>query len=185
MRCIELIKSDLIRLCGNSSFRLFMRWYFFPQSSTFPHDVWFRILQACKQHTLTKYTIGLYAYFRERHFSLKYGVHINSNINIGEGLLIVHGGVVYINASSIGSNFTCYQSVTLGKNKNGVPKVEDNVTVFPGVVIAGDIILHTGYMVGANSYVDKDVAKYTTVCGLPAKAIKKRLPNNIGEIIDE
>lgn len=172
MKCIRLIKSDLKRLCDTPNMKLFFRWYFFPQSSTFPHDVWFRILQACKRNVFTKYTVGLYAYLRERHFALKYGVHINSNISVGEGLLIVHGGGIYLNTSSIGNNFTCFQSVTLGKNKNGITLVEDNVTVYPGAVVVGKIILHNGCSVGANSYVDKDVENNVTVYGSPAKKIK-------------
>ena len=67
---------------------------FFPQSITFPHDVWFRILSTLKRRKVTKYTIGIYAYFRERHFAYKYGIHINSNISVGKGLLIVHGGYI-------------------------------------------------------------------------------------------
>ena len=82
------------------------------QGSTFPHDVWFRILQHCKKKRFFKYTIGLFAYFKERHLSYKYGVHVNANIEIGSGLKVVHGDGVYINCNSIdkkcGNLSKCY-----------------------------------------------------------------------------
>ena len=109
-----LIKSDLKRLSPNSSIKSLLRWYFLPQGSTFPHDVWFRILQACKKKKILKYSVGLLAYWRERHMSYKYGIHANANTEIGEGLKIVHADGIYINCRSIGKNFTVYQNVTLG-----------------------------------------------------------------------
>ena len=61
--------------------------------------------------------------------------------------------------------------MTLGKNKNGIPRIENNVTVYPGAVIVEDIVLRNHCNVGANSYVDKSVEENTTVCGLPAKQL--------------
>lgn len=54
-----------------------------------------------------------------------------------------------------------------------MPIIEDNVTVFPGAVITGNIILHEGCVVGANSFVNKDVEAYTVVAGASAKQIRK------------
>lgn len=110
---IKLIKSDLARIT-TPTMKNFLRWYFFPQGSTFPHDVWFRALQCCKKKVFLKYSIGILVYYKERKMSYKYGIHINSNINIGEGLKIVHADGVYINCLSIGKKFTVFQNVTLG-----------------------------------------------------------------------
>lgn len=87
-------------------------------------------------------------------------------------MLIVHGGAVYLNTHSIGKNFTCYQSVTLGKNKSGIPTVGDNVTVYPGAVIVGDIYLGNNSTIGANSYVDKNVDENITIIGASSKVKK-------------
>lgn len=103
----------------------------------------------------------------------KFGISISTNIKIGGGLHIKHGGSVYINVTSIGKNFTCYQSVTLGVDKNNnKPSIQDNVTVFTGSVVYGNIILKDNSIIGANSVVNKDVPKYTFVAGAPAKIIK-------------
>lgn len=36
-----------------------------------------------------------------RHLEVKYGVFLNTNIHIGEGLYIEHGGCIYLNAEYI------------------------------------------------------------------------------------
>ena len=169
---LDYIKSDLKRLTPDANILSFFRWYFFPQGSTFPHTVWFRILQNCKKKKVKKYTIGLIAYFRERHFSFKYGNSINANTDVGQGMRIVHGNGVYINCKKVGSNFTCFQCVTLGGANGGVPIVEDNVTVYTGAVVAGNITLHKGCTIAANAYVGRDVNENQLVAGVPAKHIK-------------
>lgn len=174
---IEIIKADLLRITEKATISSFIRWMLFPQGSTFPHDVWFRILQFSKKNKIAKYTVGLLVYIIERHFSLKYGVHINSNIEIGPGLKVVHPDGVYLNCEKIGNNFTVFPGVMLGakgdnKTNEGVPKVGNNVTVYTGAVIVGNVTLHDGCVVGANSYVDKDVPENTVVAGLPAYVIK-------------
>ena len=85
--------------------------------------------------------------------------------------MIVHGGSVYLNCKAIGENFTVYQNVTLGTKKYGVkhideiPKIENNVTIYTGAVVCGNIVLHDDVRIGANTYIDKDVSKGRTVIG--------------------
>lgn len=175
----EYIKSDLARLSPVPTFAAFLRWYFFPQGSTFPHDVWFRIVQKCKTSKILKYTVGIFAYFVERRLSFKYSIHANTNTPIGKGLRIVHGSGVFLNCESIGDNFTVYHNVTLGEGKKNehtgksIPTVENNVTVYTGAVVAGGITLHEGCVIAANSFVDKDVPAYTLVAGAPGRIIRK------------
>ena len=174
----ELIKSDLARLTSSPTFAAFLRWYFFPQGSTFPHDVWFRIMQKCKKSKLLKYTIGIFVYYIERRMSFKYGIYTNTNIPVGKGLNIVHGSGVYLNCESIGNNLTVYQNVTLGHGKKNsrtgkaIPIIEDNVTIYTGAIIVGGITLHEGCVVAANSFVNKDVPPYSLVAGMPAQVIR-------------
>ncbi len=173
------IKSDLERLQSTNSSRkaffLFMKWYFLPKGSTFPHDVWFRISSYCKKVSVLKYTIGILAYIVERHYAHKYGVYANTNIRVGEGLKVVHGSGVYLNCKRIGDNFTVYQGVTLGSSGDGynIPVVEDNVTVYAGAIVVGNVTLGKGCVVAANSFVNRDVPEYTVVGGNPAREIKR------------
>lgn len=170
-----IINEDLKRLpnseCGG--LKLFLKWYIFPNCTTFRHIVWFRILQNCKKNPILKYSIGLLVYKIEEHYSIKYGIQINSNSSVGEGLYVVHGGTVFLNCRSIGKNVTIYPGVMLGNSRGEIPIVEDNVKVYTGAVIAGNIRLGNGCVIGANSVVMDDCEPGYLYAGVPAKKIKK------------
>lgn len=178
---LQLIKSDLGRL-EKPTFLNFFKWYFFSKGSTFPYEVWMRVLHAVKKRKCLKYTIGLLVYFIERHYSFKYGIFVNSNINIGPGLKIVHGSGVFLNCSEIGENVTIYQGVTFGTKNNTdyhgkkeVPKVGNDVTVYTGAVVSGNVYLRDGCVVAANAFVNKDVEEGMIVAGLPARSVGKTI----------
>ncbi len=48
----------------------------------------------------------------------------------------------------------------------------DSVTVYTNSVVCGNITLHDGCVIGAQSYVDKDVDENSFVAGIPAKLIR-------------
>ena len=176
MKTIDLIKSDLARI-AKPSFKNFLKWYFFPKGSTFPFQVWFRIVAGLKKNKFLKFTVAPIAYFMYRHLSFKYGISANTNIEIGAGLNIVHGFGVFLNCKKIGNNFTVYQGVTLGSDAHNdklIPAIENSVTIYPGAVVVGNVTLGDFSVVGANSYVAKDVPEYAVVAGVPAKIIKYR-----------
>lgn len=86
--------------------------------------------------------------------------------------MIVHGDGVYVNCDRIGDSFTIYQNVTVGVDAGGKPSIGDNVTIYPGAVVVGKIMLNNNCIVGANSFLNKTVSEGTTVAGVPAKRIK-------------
>ena len=174
MKTIDLIKSDLARI-AKPSFINFLKWYFFPKGSTFPFQVWFRIVAGLKKNKFLKFTIAPIAYIFYRHYSFKYGISANTNIEVGPGLNIVHGFGVFLNCKNIGNNFTVYQGVTLGSDAHDdtlIPTIGDAVTIYPGSVIAGSITIGDFSVIGANSYVSKDIPKYALAVGAPAKIIR-------------
>ena len=176
MKTLDLIKSDLARL-DKVSFTKFLKWYFFPKGSTFPFQVWFRIVAGLKKNKFLKFTIGSIAYFIYRHFSFKYGISANTNIEVGAGLNIAHGFGVFLNCKKIGENFTVYQGVTLGSDAHDnslIPTVGNSVTIYPGSVITGGITLGDFSVIGANSYVSKNIPEYAIAVGAPVKIIKYR-----------
>ncbi|TCT12852.1 serine O-acetyltransferase [Natranaerovirga pectinivora] len=110
---------------------------------------------------------------------LKYGVHISLKADIGLGLELRHiNGVVIGDGVKIGKNVVIYQQVTLGGQnlgdsvKNNYPIVGDNVIIFAGAKILGDVIVGSNSIVGANSVVIKNVDEYSVYAGIPAKKIK-------------
>ena len=174
MNVFYYINQDLKRLTKNNTggIKQFLKWYILPKGSTFRHDVWFRILQACKRKPILKYSIGLIAYIIARHYEYKYGIHINANIDVGEGLLIVHGGANFLNCKSIGKNVTIYPSVMLGAAKNGIPTIEDDVTIYTGAVVTGSIQLGKGCIIGANAVIRKNCEPNSFYAGVPAKRLR-------------
>lgn len=58
--------------------------------------------------------------------------------------------------------------------RGGTPVIKNNVTIYTGSVVTGDIELQDGCTVGALSYVAKSVIQYDVVAGAPAKSIKRK-----------
>lgn len=177
MNCqlIHYIKADLSRIKENPTFWDFLATYFSPHSVCFRYVVNLRVVHFSKKRLLTKLFIGIPAYCMLLRREHKYGIHSNTNIEIGPGLHIVHWGGLFLNVEKIGSNFTVFQNVTFGKRfkDDGIPTIGDNVTCCTGSVICGPISLGSGSTVGANSYVDKDIPNNCIVAGLPAKIIRR------------
>lgn len=168
----QVIRSDLAKL-NQPSFFNGVKYYIFPKGTVFRFDVWFRIVQWSRLKKIRKYTLGFIAYYIMRHYEYKYGIHVNPNIYVGKGLHIMHGDGVHLNCKYIGDNFTVFQGVTLGAKHGEIPTVLDDVTVYTNSVVCGGITLNNGVVVGAQSYVDKDVDENQYIAGVPAHVITK------------
>lgn len=167
--CAELIESDLYRLRQKRGFKEFIYCYF--RRPLFRYQVWLRITHSWKCNKFLK-VFSVFPWLIYRRYEFKFGVHISSNIEIGEGLYVVHGDGVYLNAEKIGKNLTVYQNVTLGIKNGNVPTVCDDVTIYPNVVVYGGVTIENNATIGANSVVNKDVPQGKTVVGAPAREIK-------------
>lgn len=76
-----------------------------------------------------------------------------------------------------GRNLEVFQNVTIGSNrkeKDGrvMPLIGDNVSIGSGAVVVGPIVIGNNVLIGANSYVDKDLPDNAVVAGIPAKIIR-------------
>ena len=95
-----------------------------------------------------------------------FAIDVGRSVSVGRGLYLPHPVGVVIGAGvELGEGVTLYQNVTLGLKNGGCPRIEDGVVVYPGSVIVGPIVVGRGAVVGANSFVDRDVAPHTTVYG--------------------
>ena len=113
------------------------------------------------------------------------GIEIHPAAKIGKNLFIDHGmGVVIGETSEIGNNVTIYHGVTLGGispaensldqvNLKRHPTIKDNVIIGSGAQILGPITVDNNARIGANTVILKDVPKYGTMVGNPAKNINK------------
>ena len=93
---------------------------------------------------------------------------------IGPGLFIQHGFSTIISAESIGSNCWINQQVTIGfSNKYERPILKDDVTIYAGAKVIGQVTIENNSVVGANAVVVKDVPDHCVVVGIPAQIIKR------------
>lgn len=57
--------------------------------------------------------------------------------------------------------------------KKGFPTIGNNVTIFPGARVVGNIHVGDNVVIGANSVVVKDVPDNSIVAGVPARVISE------------
>lgn len=100
---------------------------------------------------------------------------------IGLGLLLPHpSGIVIGRGVVVGQNATLLQQVTLGERfldgtgPHFYPQLGDNVTVAAGAKVLGDVRVHDGTVIGANSVVLADCPPNSVVVGVPARVVKIR-----------
>ncbi len=96
------------------------------------------------------------------------GIDIHPGATLGESFFIDHGtGVVIGETVSIGARVKLYQGVTLGakstrggqswKGMKRHPTIEDDVTIYGGAIILGDITIGRGSTIGGSVFVTEDV----------------------------
>lgn len=99
---------------------------------------------------------------------------ISSTAEIGGGLIVQHGYATIIAPRKIGKKCWVNQGVTIGyTNDDDCPTLGDNVTVYAGAKILGDVHVGNNVVVAANAVVVKDVEDNCVVGGVPATVIKK------------
>ncbi len=100
------------------------------------------------------------------------GIDIHPGATIGEHFFIDHGtGVVIGETARIGNNVRIYQGVTLGaksfpldekghpiKGIDRHPKVEDDVIIYAGATILGNVTIGKGAEIGGNVWITQDVS---------------------------
>ena len=97
-----------------------------------------------------------------------------------KGLICDHPMSIFVHYKSFGYNNRIYQNVTIGaKNGNksdfpdGYPVIGNNIVVYAGAVIVGNIEVGDNSVIAANSVVINDVPPNSVVAGCPAKVIKQ------------
>ena len=90
--------------------------------------------------------------------------------NIKGGLFIQHGIATIITATEIGENCQINQQVTIGYNLHSEkpPTIGNNVSIYAGAKVFGDIKIGDNVRIGANAVVFTDVPDNSIAVGVPA-----------------
>ncbi|MEZ4441843.1 MAG: serine O-acetyltransferase EpsC [Polyangiaceae bacterium] len=117
------------------------------------------------------------------HAHAETGIDIHPGATIGQRFFIDHGtGVVIGETTTIGTNVKLYQGVTLGalsatraelEAKPGAtrhPTVEDDVTIYSGATILGDVRIGRGSVIGGNVWLVESVPPGSKIFGRPREA---------------
>jgi serine O-acetyltransferase len=108
------------------------------------------------------------------------GVSLPVHAQIGPGFYIGHFGNIIIHPDTVmGERCSIAQGVTigvLGGERQGVPRLGNDVYVGAGAKILGPITIGDGAVIGANAVVIEDVPAGATAVGVPARIIRKDKP---------
>lgn len=124
---------------------------------------------------------GFYHFVRFwlRSLTIRLGVYIDPDTEIGPGLFIAHPcGIVINRRCRIGADLTLSQNVTLGRKSRppneGCPGFGDRVYIGPGAVVIGAVTVGDDSAIGANCVVTKEVPQGAVVVGVPARMVSDR-----------
>ena len=96
---------------------------------------------------------------------------IDINTKLGGGVLTGHPYSTILNAESIGENFYVNHLVTVGEINGKRPTIGNNVSIYTGAIVIGDINIGNNVSVGAGAVVTKTIPDNCTVIGNPARII--------------
>ncbi len=108
------------------------------------------------------------------HIHSKTGIDIHPGVIIGKGLMIDHGtGIVIGETAIIKDEVRIYQGVTLGalSPKHSLanpdvkrhPTIENNVIVYAGATILGDVVIGEGSVIGGNVWLTQSIPAQSQV----------------------
>ncbi|MCK5812508.1 MAG: serine O-acetyltransferase [Clostridiales bacterium] len=106
------------------------------------------------------------------------GIEIHPGATIGKRLVIDHGmGVVIGETSIIGDDCLMYHGTTLGGKGTEIgkrhPTLGNNVMIYAGSKVLGNITIGDNVVIGADSLVLKDLPSDCIAVGCPVKIVKK------------
>ena len=107
----------------------------------------------------------------------KHGIYFSPFLTGAQNLRLAHPVGIVLAGVHIGANCTIFQNVTIGQNLGRYPTIGDNVIIYAGAVIIGNVHVGNNVVIGANSVVTKDIPDNAIVAGAPARIIKFREPD--------
>jgi serine O-acetyltransferase len=143
--------------------------------------VWHRLSHWLWTHNL--YFLGRFSSHISRWLT---GIEIHPAARLGRRLVIDHGmGVVIGETAEVGDDCYIYHQVTLGvaRTSSGKrhPTVGNNVIIGAGAKVLGPITVGDNARIGSNAVVVDPVPANTTVVGVPARPVDRKLSRPAAE----
>lgn len=106
----------------------------------------------------------------------RFGVYLGNRTHIGLGVRFPHPTSVVVGAGlRIGEKCRIYQQVTLAAAPEHwqelMPRLGDNVTVYPGAKFVGEGRVGNNVVVGANAVVNRVFGDNVVLAGVPARVV--------------
>ena len=132
-------------------------------------------------HVLYKQRVPLIPRMMTEHAHTLTGIDIHPGATLGNGIFIDHGtGVVIGETAVLGNNVRIYQGVTLGagnfpKDACGMlikglkrhPTIGNNVTIYSGASVLGDITIGDNSVIGGNVWLTESLPAGTKITARP------------------
>lgn len=132
-------------------------------------------------HALWRHNLRLLARFSSHLARFFTGIEIHPAARIGRRLVIDHGmGVVIGETAEIGDDCHFYHQVTLGVARRAGggkrhPTIGNHVIIGAGAKVLGPITVGDNARIGSNAVVVDPVPADTTMVGIPARPVDRRL----------
>ena len=138
------------------------------------------VIDPSKKNKLKKY-IYLYKIKKSDAFNnCSFGTNLNEGASFEEFPILPHGpnGIIVHHLAIIGRGCTIFHQVTIGESNNKATIIGNNVVIYPGAKIVGNVRIGDNCIIGPNSVVIKNVLDGEIVSGIPAKVIKRQEKQN-------
>jgi serine O-acetyltransferase len=166
---ISIIKADLRNHGGKSLPKSIGAYLFNPSFRlvlNYRLGRFFHLRKSAPFKLLARY----YAYRQatKRNCDISYRATIGNNISFPHPIGIVIGDDVVV-----GNNVKIWQQVTLGSHgrtgeKLSYPVIHDQVKIFAGAKVFGNVFVEAGAVIGANAVVNKNIPAGKVAVGIPA-----------------
>lgn len=105
----------------------------------------------------------------------RYCIDLPVKTRIGKGLKLNHAYSIVVNQRTvIGENVYLGHNITIGSNGNYIPVIGNNVEIFTGSLIIGNVDIGDNVKVGAGSLVIKSIPANSIVVSAPCTILNKQ-----------